>query len=451
MHPISRRYLIDSLFVGLLILYALAGVLIAPVHGDEATTMYVARDWYTIFVNHDLSNILYRTDLTNQTLIDAQEYRLRMGASARYAIGFLTNMTGMSASDLTDPWFWGADYNDNVAHGHIAKPPVLFVARLASAFLLVIGIAGVFQIGLRLGGQRYGRILGAIAAFIYTMTPTVLLNGRRAMYEGSTTLFIVLMILAGLEIVRHARLNDPRGQLKRWLLFGLIAGVAVAGKTSMLLVAAPIGAFAAAIDWWQNRKFLVHMILYNAAGAVVALVAFLALNPAWWSQPLKMPAIVARLNLDTTGAQVGYYGGWAGLADRVLALATEPFQNAQYFEASAEWQQWIGAQIRLYQRSGLYGIAWGGFGIILYPLMLLGMAALAIYAVVRRDGQKLFILASLFGVMAAVFVATPLPWQRYYLPLVALWTLTIAFGLVYTVQFVWQQINSRRKDLPRSA
>ncbi len=41
----SRRKLLDCFFVGVLILYALAGMMLAPFHGDEATTMYVARDW----------------------------------------------------------------------------------------------------------------------------------------------------------------------------------------------------------------------------------------------------------------------------------------------------------------------------------------------------------------------------------------------------------------------
>src|SRR5258705_1623168 len=144
MTPRSRRTLIDSAFVGILMLYALAGMMLAPYHGDEATTMYVARDWYTIFEQHDLSQILYNPKLKDQRLIDAQEFRLRMGASARYAIGFLTNVAGMHSNDLTDPWFWGADYNDNAAHGHVAKPPVLFVARLSSALLLVLSIGVVF-------------------------------------------------------------------------------------------------------------------------------------------------------------------------------------------------------------------------------------------------------------------------------------------------------------------
>src|SRR5690349_20408012 len=95
----SRQKFIDAIYVGILVLYALAGVMAAPYHGDEATTMYVARDWYTIFQQHDHADILYNPKLTDQRLIDAQEFRLRMGASASSANGFLTNVTGMNSND----------------------------------------------------------------------------------------------------------------------------------------------------------------------------------------------------------------------------------------------------------------------------------------------------------------------------------------------------------------
>jgi 4-amino-4-deoxy-L-arabinose transferase-like glycosyltransferase len=430
----SRRRLLDCFYVGLLVLYALAGMMLAPYHGDEATTMYVARDWYTLVVQHDLSQILYRPDLKEQRLIDAQEFRLRMGASARYLIGFLTNLTGMNASDLTDPWFWGADYADNVAHGHVARPPVLFVARLSSALLLALSIGVVFTLGRRLGGRG----VAWIGTGIYALTPALLLNGRRAMYEGSTALFIALMLLIGLEIVRGLHLKKGwRGLLGRWLLFGAVCGVAVAGKNSMALVALPIGAVLALFGW----RDLARTAVCGVAAVALAAALFLLLNPAWWSQPLQMPAIVSKLNADLFKAQAEFFGGWTNTTERVLALVRFPFALPQYYEDTAPWGEWIGDQISAYQRSLLDGVAWGQFGLPVYGLMALGMAAL----LGRPRAEMLFFGAVLVGILVAVYVATPLPWQRYYLLLVAVWSVTMAIGL----RFAWQLIlNVLRKRLP---
>jgi 4-amino-4-deoxy-L-arabinose transferase-like glycosyltransferase len=428
-----RLKFIDCVYVGLLILYALAGMMAAPFHGDEATTMYVARDWYTIFQQHDLADILYNPKLTDQRLIDAQEFRIRMGASARYAIGFLTNAVGMNSNDLTDPWFWGADYNDNVAHGHVAKPPVLFVARLSSALMLILSIAVVFAVGKRLGG----RSVAYVGTFVYALTPSLLLNGRRAMYEGSTALFITSMLLVGLVMSRAIRLKQPqRKVLILWLVFGVIAGVAVAGKTSMALIALPIGAVLVVLSW----RNLPRTIGYSIASGVVALAAFLLLNPAWWSQPLQMPSIMAKLNLQTTQAQEQFYGAWTNVPDRLIALERYPFSEPQYFEDSANWRAWIGDEINAYESSGLMGFVWGRMGIVLYALMAIGIVALLL----NRRAENLFFIGALLGIMLAVFVATPLPWQRYYLLLVAPWAVTIGMGVNLCWQFATHRLHSPR-------
>lgn len=429
----SRQILIDNLYVSVLVLYALAGMMLAPYHGDEATTMYVARDWYTIFAQHDLSQILYNPNVKDQRLIDAQEFRVRMGASARYAIGFLTNMVGMSSSDLTDPWFWGADYNDNVAHGHVPRPSVLFVARLSSALLLALSIGAVFSIGKRLGG----RPVAWIGTFIYALTPSILVNGRRAMYEGSTALFIALMLLLGLEIARRVRLKQSgRSLFMPWLIFGLICGLAIAGKNSMLLVALPIGLVLVLLSWRDLRR----AIGYGIAAGVAAVLVFLFLNPSWWSQPLQMPAILLRLNADYFKAQEYFFGGWTNTQDRITALVTFPFAEPQYFEDAANWRAWIGDQIDAYERSGLAGIAWDRLGIVLYPLMAIGVVALLL----GRRQEHLLFAGTLLGTLAAVFIGTPLPWQRYYLLLVALWSITVGMGL-----YLCWQVAVRRRLMTR--
>jgi hypothetical protein len=186
-----------------------------------------------------------------------------------------------------------------------------------------------------------------------------------------------------------------------------------------------------ALFGWRD---LARTAVCGAAAVVLAAVCFLLLNPAWWSQPLQMPAIVSKLNADLFKAQAEFFGGWTDTTDRVLALVRFPFAPPQYYEDTAPWGEWIGDQISAYRRSLLNGVAWGQFSLPLYGLMALGVAALLF----RPRAEMLFFGMVLVGILVAVYVATPLPWQRYYLLLVAVWSITIAIGL----KFAWQLIVS---------
>ncbi|MEP7287361.1 MAG: phospholipid carrier-dependent glycosyltransferase [Chloroflexota bacterium] len=433
MTPASRQKLIDSLYVGLLVLYVLAGMMLTPFHGDEATIIYMSKDWYLLTVQHDLPQVLYREGITDPRLSNDQEFRLENGVISKYAIGVAWTLAGLTIHDITDPWFWGADYNDNQAHGHIPTPAMRFAARLSSTLMLALSVAIVFAISKQLGG----RSTAWIGAFVYATLPALLLNSRRAMFEGATALAITLILLAGVGIARRLQRGDgARSLWIGWLWFGAASGFCIGAKHSLLLVIAAIGVMLLILSW----RNLLRTVGYAFVAGLLALTIFMAINPAWWSQPLRMPAYVAGLRAGILKVQVDIFGGWTNNGDRITALVRYPFGEAQYFEDKADWAAWIGTQIAAYSQSPWGGIVWDRFGIVVYPLLAVGVIALLW---VRKPPQILF-LGTLILTVGQVFVLTPLPWQRYYLLLAAPWSVTLGIGVTACWRFA---VNYRRKAL----
>jgi len=422
---------IDVLYISILLWYALSGMMLAPFHGDEATIIYLSRDWFRITQDHDLSLILFRPTIDDPREHDMQEYRLQNGVISKYAIGMVASLVGLRFDNINDPWYWGANYKDNRALGHYPQPLMLLAARLSSTFMLMSSIAITFAIGKTLGKSlqlSHGnvRMLAYITAFVYTSLPTVLLNGRRAMFEGANLLAIAAVIWMGLLIARSIQ----QGQVSwwRWLCLGLACGFGVASKHTVLLTIALVFASLVLLTLVNAHRILNKVIAGLTIAAAISVVIFIALNPAWWSQPLQMPALVAQLRQNTLNAEVTYMGGYKSTADQLLAPIRFPFTEAQYFEGeNSPWGRWIKTEINAYSRSGLAGIDWYSLGFITYALLFAGIVALVL-AVARRRyvGGLLLVVAGFTAIILLVVI--PLPWQRYYLPLALPWSILIAVG-----------------------
>src|SRR5262249_13674943 len=270
---------------------------------------------------------------------------------------------------MNDPWFWGADYNDNRAHGHIPMPVVLLAARFSSTLMLALSVALVFRIGWLLRG----RSAAWIGALMVTTLPAVLLNVRRAMFEGATLLVIALVIYLGLLVARRLHtIIDRRKWWRSWLALGLGCGFAIASKHSLLIVVVPVLGQLLIL----GRQMLGWAVRGVLMAGLVSVAVFLVLNPAWWSAPFTVPGEVLRLREGILKAQVDIFGGYQNVQDRVSALARYPLGTAQYYEDKQNWMAWIGDQVRAYEASGLNGFDWMRLGILVYLVAALGLVSL---------------------------------------------------------------------------
>ncbi len=415
---------LDLLWLAALCIYVVAGYRTVPFHGDESTLVWMSRDYATLLYQHDLDAVLYSATPTDPA---AQDLRILNGTVGKMAMGLAWDLAGLSERDLNEPWLWGLDFEENRALGHIPGDRLLHAARLSSALLTALAVIAVFGIARIVSGSR---IAAWIAGLVIATDPAVLLNGRRAMMEGSLLGFSVLAVLAAVWLIREIRRSAPPRRL--WLdatAFGAACGVAIASKHTSVITAAAL--FVALYFEHRLRRTPEtklerrdRRLRLAWAGALTGLV-FLLLNPAWWSDPLNMPDRVLHARDVLMEMQVMFYGGFDGTGEHVAGLVKWVFfEGPQYYE-DPQWATFapITAQIAAYDGSWLAGRGGGVvWGMLLAGAAAVGVVMCAVRVTTRRRENDLAVPAWVVLVWAgltalALLVTNPLDWQRYYLPL----------------------------------
>ena len=416
--PKRRSMGMDALWLGLLTLYILAGAAIVPFHGDESTQIFMGRDYY-----HGPAKIAH----DDSSRIPATERHLRLinGVIAKTIYGWIAASSDMSLDDLNNQWRWDKNYAYNRDTNRIPDGDLLYKGRLASAWQLALAVWVFFGFA-RL---TMGRPTAWLASGLLALHPAVLLNGRRAMMEGSHLLGMMLILLAAAWLLRQ----------RKWpacLALGCAIGFAVAAKHPNVFVAALVFFACFSFDLAQTmrkRRGIARVGGRLLMTCLTALLVFYALNPGWWLAPLSTARTAWRMRAHLLRNQTATFGGYASAAERTDGFFRLGFAGeTQYFEDPA-WADYdvIRAQIKTYQGSGLAGFGLDGssLGGWLFLLMTIGGSLHFVRNKrIRREYRWLITVWGL-GLMALIFVVTPLPWGRYYLPLIPFVTSMAAYGL----------------------
>lgn len=432
---------IDAVWLACLALYILAGTDIAPFHGDESTLMFMGRDFHALFVDRELAEALY--DETRSEGHDEQRLRLMNGSVSKTVYGWLAWQNGIGADDLNGQWRWLRGYDFNRAAGNLPDEQALGAARLASAAQLALALGLLFLFA----RSTLNRPSAYLASAMFTLHPNVLINGRRAMMEGSHLLGLMLVLLAGVWLLQE----------RRWwsyALLGVCMGFAVAAKHPNAIICLIV--FATLFGLLQRRQWREQswnwaaqgrLSLAFAATLIVALLTFLLLNPPWWSAPLELPQAIASMRANLLASQVEVFGGYNSFWERILGFFRFVFAaEHQYFEV-ARWADYavITAQIETYAASGLAGIQLGASnltGALCLLLALFGGAQLARASAIAGE-KRLLLLVWFIASALATLLLTPLPWARYYLPLAPAVILLVSYAFVVLASALWQRIYSK--------
>lgn len=383
--------------------YVLLGVPLTPFHADEATQIAMSRDFFIQFVDGDLARLRYESA---QPLTAEMQLRLINGTVSKTLIGLSWWLAGGKQEQLSGDWDWGAGWDYNVSTGRYPSPELLAAARLPSALFTAAAVTLMFALGWLLGG----RPAAYLAAALFALHPAILLNGRRAMMEGSLLFFALLILLAGIAFCRRPSWLGA-------LMLGICGGCAIASKhTGAALVAgvfAGVGVLLVAQRMWR-----VWLLL--AVAALLVLPTFVLLNPAWWGGDIvELLGTIARWRQELITEQAAALEGYQDFSAQVEGFLRMSFgMQPQYFEV-AGWQDIlpIQQQIAAYEASPWRGLGLGdaAAGSLLFmSLALLGASMLVFDARVALTTRlPLFFWAA---ICVAVTVVSPLPWQRYYLP-----------------------------------
>ncbi len=422
----SRKRIADLAFLTALIFYILTGIALTPAHGDEYMFMAMARDTYYI-AHGDWNKLLYSPPVEP----DSEQFlRLINGTVNKTLIGLVWLLEGRSIDSLPGVYAWTMPFDWNQREGNVPSDDDLHTARWPSAILAALGVVPMFFIG----WQLRMRSLAYPSALIYALHPVILLNGRRAMLEGSLMFFSLATIawLLALIVSEHsANANGFMSRLSpvvRYGILGVLAGLAVAAKQTGLVVAG--AALLAALAAGLAGKRSWRPLAWVGYASVVALITWFALNPAYWSHPFGAirTTVAARAELldqqVSAAGQLAYTNAW----QRIQAVITQPFLTPPQYYESDTWSGLINNQIAVYQQSAIDGWDWGPLiGVVLTLLAGIGLAAL-FYDAFRGDKIAWAILIwTVFTIIASLVV--PLSWQRYYLPLMLVSIVLAAEGL----------------------
>ncbi len=419
---LNPQFFLDVLFLAALVAYVLAGTPLVPFHGDESTQIYMSRDYADQFQRRDLDLVRYQADPPGP---QRQFLRLINGSVNKYLIGLAWHLGGFSVGQVNEQWDWNGGWQYNLDFNHAPSPELLLTARWPSALLLAASVVILFLLAQRLGG----RPVAYLACLYFALNPAALINGRRAMMEGSLYCFTLLTVLAGVLFLRRPGL--PTG-----LLLGAATGLAVASKHPALFTVAPVyaacvGCLTAAAARRLNvsiRGLIVGLVL----AAVLALLIFYALNPVWWGAPLfDQVGALLKERTDLLNSQSAAFGGYLSRLDQLAGFLHQTFiVQPQYFEAPG-WSEHLAGQIAAYAASPWRGLALGGSligAVVMAALALIGGAAFIRDHDLPASTRWLVGLWALVTVLTA-WLLTPIEWQRYYLPVFPVVGLFAAFGL----------------------
>ena len=379
----------------------------------------MSRDYFTAFVNKQPQTLPVAPPYT----VDSPAWlRLINGSVNAYTLGFSLHLAGYTESDLPTLWEWPLSYDENVVRGHRPDLRMLTASRLPSALFLAASAVVLFSIG----WQFNGRLPAYIASGLYALSPVILLNGRRAMMEGSVLGFGLLAILAAVLICKG------RTGWRWWLLLGLSGGLTLASKHSGIVFA------AAAFGWvilchfppkkQPTSQSFAHSLVALIVSVALTVVVFIAASPALWGSPIERFSDLIRERQLLLESQVtAEPTAPTPLADRLSGIVTQPYiQPPVYFEA-AFWANAapIQAETAAYEASPLSGLRAGiVIGGILTLLMFWGIITLVPQWRTWQVGLLLWLALTI-----ATLLINPLPWQRYYLAMYPLAALLTAMGI----------------------
>lgn len=415
-----RKHAWDLLWLVVLALYILAGTPLTPFHADESTQIFMSHDYAYQFIERNLSKIRYSDPPRRDT---EQELRLLNGTINKYLIGLAWHLSGFSMDDLNEQWDWGADWDYNLRAGHLPAPDLLLASRWPSALFLAAGVGVIFA----LGWQPGGRPTAYLASLYYALNPALLLNGRRAMMEGSQLFFALLVVLAAAWFLRTY-------SWRATLLLAVATSLALASKHTTVLTVVPIFGMSGLLVITQHQSRQIGKLMI---AGVIALAVFYLLNPAWWDDPLGRTETVLTLRQNLLTIQTQAFRQYDDFPDQAAGFARQALVNRpQYYEVSG-WETHISDQTAHYEASLWRGVSIGGSvagALVMLLLNAVGLAAL------WRDRQRPAVLRWLIGGWAVILILatlllTPLEWQRYYVPVYPALGLLAALGLAHLIGY----------------
>ncbi|HVU10136.1 MAG TPA: hypothetical protein VHD90_02615 [Phototrophicaceae bacterium] len=440
-----KRYIISAVWIGFLAAFILIGMPYVSFHGDETTQLYSSHDYATLFLKQTPTALLVIWPIDNEL-----EYlRIADSTTSRYTVGLAWHLAGYDEAALPTANFnWTDDYAGNLALGLIPPQHLLVVARIPSTLFLILSALVMFLIGDQIGGLP----MAFFVSGVYALNPVVLLNGRRALQEGSLLFFGLFTVLLGLTIAKRRERGQPI-PLLLWVGLTISGALTLVSKNNgfIYIAAAFLWVFLPELVRPRLRRLISTGLQLTICG-VLLIGLFFAFSPGMWSDPLARMKDAAAARLSAMNGQMHDDSAEApsSMSRRISDILTQPFlRPAAHYEGS--YTNVLDAQrdlIAAYDASPISGIHFGlVLGLPLTLLAIFGLIANFMPRIRPYRSQAISIgLLTWLIINIGVLLWLPLPWQRYFLSLIPVVTIFSAVGLWSLVGLVRGRVKRQSQN-----
>ncbi len=178
---------------------------------------------------------------------------------------------------------------------------------------------------------------------------------------------------------------------------------------------------------------------------LLALASVVALSPALWNDPISRVRDLGQMLQEQVEIVVSILAPEAPttIPQRVEGIVTQPFLTPVAYFEQASWAEAapVTAEIAAYRASPLAGIPVNPvIGTALTLLAALGLVAVFWSRLRPYESWSVSTVLLVWLLVTIVnLLINPLPWQRYYLPLIPITTLLAAIGVIGAVKVVRQR------------
>ncbi len=422
-----------------LMIYAIwvsLGVDQVPFHPDESSLLYQSRD-FERWLSDPLS---LAWDSTNPDDYD-QVYRALNAPLTKYVLGIGRRLAGFGPESVATDWNWSKSWQENKDAKGLPSDSLLRGARLAVTLLLPFSLLLVFRSGEALRSRR----MGYIAAFLLATNALILLHDRRAMAEGVVTFGVCLAILGMLEADRRP-----------WLA-GASAALATMAKYSsapMLLINFLACAWIPSQDSTKKTKIFKNLLIFMLVAAFIMFV----LSPIAWTHPLEALTQIWGARQEFVQKQVDTLRVLQPnqvletMPTRIAIMLGHLYLTPLQFEEFENYNTQVTAMSEVYLSNPMHTLFRNvvGAGLALL-LTIFGIVAGFRNLRALKDGYTKRNIVLLFTATAlqilALLIANPLPYQRYWIPIVPFVCVWMAYGVEELVSLKKKQATRPTSDL----
>jgi hypothetical protein len=429
----SRRALSTVLFIIILVMISIGyfqGLMAVPFHPDESTQLFTSGD-VEIFFQHP-ADLFWRVQNESDR---RQHYRELDAPLGHFIIAAGRWAAGLPA--LPADWSWAKTWQENQQAGAMPSADLLRAGRLAVALLFPFSVL-LFFFTVR---QVTNDFTAWVAALLLATNALALLHTRRAMAEGGLLFALTLTLWTLVKAEKRPWL----AAVPAALAFCAKQTLAALAPVGLLAVLWPVGSCLGETGKKQFFRIVRQTLLY---GMIYIAVVFL-LNPFLWSQPIPalQAAIRGRQELASAQANDRPDQALTTLDRKIIGLVGSVYFTPPMIAETANYTANTRAAEAAYLSNPLntlFRSLPGGAALMIFGLFGFALCCLGVMRpnLPNRRGMVLLLAATLLQTLA-LLALIPLPWQRYYLPVVPYACLWAAYGLDQIKELVLRTRSKR--------